>query len=219
TELLPGPNPGPVTVAESAFGFAMLPRTQLPRRAMPLPSVVVTGDVSAPSPPVTTNVTLSPAIGSPSPSRTSTDGTVGTAAPASAAWLVPALMMILGAIRVSVTDTVREATFERLELTVTVAECVPVAKPAMFGVKVSVAGAVAPLSAAESQPVASPVGYVAVAASPESVPLPPFVTSMFCVAGFAPPVVPVKDAVVAESTMLCPTPTTNVTVSVAGAVP
>src|SRR5205823_14089285 len=110
TELLPGPNPGPVTVAESAFGFAMLPRTQLPRRAMPLPSVVVTGDVSAPSPPVTTNVTLSPAIGSPSPSRTSTDGTVGTAAPAIAAWLVPALMMILGAIRVSVTDTVREAT-------------------------------------------------------------------------------------------------------------
>lgn len=68
-------------VAVSVFAPGNGPILQLPTLASPFASVVCTAPVIVPPPPVTANVTGTPATGRPAPSRTSAVGTVGTSAP------------------------------------------------------------------------------------------------------------------------------------------
>ena len=85
----------PATLAVSVLGPASGPIVQLPADAMPLPLVVAVAEPTLPPPEVTVKVTCIPAMGFPPRSCTTTEGAVGTAAPAMAAWLCPTLMVMV----------------------------------------------------------------------------------------------------------------------------
>src|SRR5205809_4239309 len=85
----------PVDVAVTVSGLGVVDSVQLPTVATPLVLVLCDGPVSTPFVvPVAANVTAAPKTGLPLRSRTSTDGGIGTAVPAGAAWLLPPLTAI-----------------------------------------------------------------------------------------------------------------------------
>src|SRR3954447_12585571 len=92
----------PAAVAESVFTVAGVPSTQLPSVAMPLAFVTALAAVAYPPPPVTANVTGTPASGALERSRPCTEGAVGTACPAIAAWLFPAFTTTVAAVATSI---------------------------------------------------------------------------------------------------------------------
>ena len=67
--------------AVSVFGPAVAPSVQLPTAAMPLPSVTALVAVALPPPDATANVTVTPLMGLPAASFTTTLGAVATAVP------------------------------------------------------------------------------------------------------------------------------------------
>jgi len=101
---------------------------QLPAVATPLVLVLCDGPVSTPFVvPGAANVTAAPKTGLPLASRTSTDGGIGTAVPAGAAWLLPPFTAIWVAVPA---------------VTVTVLEVMPVSVPEA---KLSVRGPTVPV--------------------------------------------------------------------------
>jgi hypothetical protein len=94
--------PAPAAVAESVFSAAGEPSTQLPSVATPLALVTAVAPVAYPPPLVTEKVTGTPARGWSARSRTSTEGAVGTADPAMAAWLLPPFTTTVAAVATSI---------------------------------------------------------------------------------------------------------------------
>src|SRR2546425_1133064 len=91
----------PLDEAVSVFGPAVGPRVHDVTVAMPLvPVVTAVVGVTVPPPDVTANVTATPLTGLPLASCTITDGSTGTALPAVADWLFPAVCSICVAVPV-----------------------------------------------------------------------------------------------------------------------
>src|SRR5438128_849757 len=86
-------------VAARVFGPAVRPWVQFVSVLMPLvPVVTAVVGVTVPPPDVTAKVTATPLTGLPLASYTITDGSTGTAVPAVADWLFPALRAICVAV-------------------------------------------------------------------------------------------------------------------------
>src|SRR5882762_3245203 len=128
----------PVAVAVSEFEPAVGPRVQDVTVAIPFVPVV-TGVVgtSVPPPDATANVTATPATGLPLASCTITDGSIGTAVPAVAVWLLPALSAIVLAVP-AVPVAVNVTGLPMSPLDVAVSVLVPAVGPSVHDVTVAI---------------------------------------------------------------------------------
>ena len=129
----------PLTLADSVFAPASVPRVQEVSAATPAAPVDTAVGTTAPAPDVTPNCTATPGTGLPNASVTRTAGAMGTAVPTWALWVFPARIAIAAAVAA---------------LTATVAVCV-IATPAIVAETVFPSATVA-----LTLPVATPLALV-----------------------------------------------------------